>query len=97
MGKSTESGRLLFLCGCGNMMQGTAEDTLIEEGQPGNVESNLKHATFLENSPFDPAANRVKKTCPGCGIDFMTLVRLGSEEVVIYTCGCGKKILPGAD
>lgn len=52
-------------------------------------ESNLKFEDFIKSSPFDPAANIVKKDCPNCGLDFMIMIRVGSSEIVMYTCDCG--------
>jgi len=54
-----------------------------------SAESNMKHKVFVENSPFDPAGNIVLKDCPQCGLNFLTMIRIGVNENVIFSCSCG--------
>lgn len=83
------SGTITFHCRCQNITEGTPDDTLIEEGFLESSKSDLKHSVFIENSPHDPAGCRVKKDCPKCGLDFLTLIMVGTNENTMYTCDCG--------
>jgi hypothetical protein len=47
-------------------------------------------ANMIRDSPFDPLFAREAQSCPaGCGSDTMTYLRLGPDEIFIYTCDCG--------
>lgn len=90
MSKSVVTGQVQFSCRCQiQEKKGTAEDTLMYEEMLETAESNLKHEVFIENSPFDAAANIVMKDCPKCNLNFITLIRVGINEAVMYTCTCG--------
>lgn len=89
MEKTTGSGAVHFQCKCLLDLVGTDEDTLMSEMYLEATESNLKHEVFIDNAPFDTAGNIVKKDCPDCGLDFLTLIRIGTQEQVIYVCTCG--------
>jgi hypothetical protein len=70
-------------------MEGRPNDTLMAEGREEFEESNLKHEVFITQSPYDSAGAVVYKDCPSCGLNFLTMVRVGVNEQTIYTCGCG--------
>lgn len=82
------NGNISFICSCLLEQAGKPEDTLIYEEFLGTVEV-AQREIFIENSPYDPAGLVVLKDCPDCGLDFMTLIRVGQAENVIYTCTCG--------
>lgn len=78
---------IIFRCDCGMTTVGGEDDTLMEEEYfDGTNNGNLIHEAFVENAPHDPAANIVTRDCR-CGLNFMTLIRVGDET--IYTCSCG--------
>ncbi len=83
------SGEIQFQCRCLMIYPGTPDDSLLLEGYIETAESEGKHDVLIEQSPFDPAANIVRKDCPECGIDFMTMIRIGINETTMYTCSCG--------
>lgn len=90
MTKSTSAtGIIVFQCRCQLTEEGQPDDTLMAEEFLETAESNQKHEVFIENSPYDPAGNIVMKDCPQCGLNFLTMIRIGSAEVTIYTCSCG--------
>jgi len=90
MTKSTSGiGQIMFQCRCQNIVVGDPNDTLMAEEYLETAESNLKHAVFIDNSPYDSAANIVFKDCNNCGLDFMTMVRVGTNQQTIYACDCG--------
>lgn len=86
---TTLHGTIVFQCECQIMESGDDDDTLMAEEYLETTESNQKHEVFIENSPFDHAANVVFKDCPQCGLNFLIMVRVGTEETTIYTCSCG--------
>jgi hypothetical protein len=51
----------------------------------------LQKEVFIDNSPYDLAAYVVMKECLQCHLDYLTLIRVGELEDVIYTCTCGYK------
>lgn len=89
MSKRTATGAIVFHCRCQVQLNGNPEDSLMFEDLLETSESNLKHEVFIENSAFDPARNIVLKDCPKCGLDFLTMIRVGVNEVVMYSCSCG--------
>jgi len=91
MTKSTTTGRIVFECVCRNTVDGGPEDTLMAEGYLRASESNLKHEVFIEQSLYDLARNIIKADCPKCGMDFLTTVRVGESEDLMYLClpDCG--------
>lgn len=93
MNKATTSdGKIIFVCRCLNQEDGNQDDTLMASEYYELTDSNLKHEIFIENSPFDPAANIVFKDCLNCGLNFLTQIMLGSAMQVMYTCTCGYKV-----
>lgn len=87
MTKSTSAtGIIVFQCRCQLTEEGQPDDTLMAEEFLETAESNQKHEVFIENSPYDPAGNIVMKDCPQCGLNFLTMIRVGSAELTIYRC-----------
>ena len=68
---------------------GAPADSLMAEGYFESSEMSSKHEVFIQNSPYDLARNIVKKDCPGCKLNFITMIRVGSQETLIFTCDCG--------
>jgi len=93
MSKSTTAmGKIVYTCHCQLSKEGNPEDTLMAEGYLESTKSDLKHIVFIENAPFDPAGNIVLKDCHNCGLNFMTMIRIGSKETTMYTCSCGYSV-----
>jgi DNA-directed RNA polymerase subunit M/transcription elongation factor TFIIS len=86
---TTAAGAIVYQCKCQTTIAGGPDDTLMAEGYLETDDSNLKHAVFIENSPFDPAANVILKDCPSCKLNFLVMVRIGPNEVTMYSCECG--------
>jgi DNA-directed RNA polymerase subunit M/transcription elongation factor TFIIS len=85
---TTPSGNILFHCRCQLVIDGGDDDSLMAEQYLETAESNHKHDVFIENSPYDQAGNIIEIDCPDCGLNFMTMVRIGVRETVMYTCSC---------
>lgn len=89
---TTANSAIDFICGrCAKKYPGTAEDTLMYEEYLATGESMLRHEVFIENSAFDQARNIVNRDCAGCRRDYMTVIMVGENENVMYTCVCGRK------
>jgi DNA-directed RNA polymerase subunit M/transcription elongation factor TFIIS len=90
MTKSTTSiGTIVFHCRCQFTIDGQPDDTLMAEEHMETAQSDLKHQVFIENAPFDAAANVVLKDCPQCDLNFMIMIRIGAKETTMYSCSCG--------
>jgi len=86
------AGNIVFQCKqCQQTYDGTAADTLMDEEYLEMSTLESKHAVFIENSAFDPAANTVLLDCPQCKLDFLTMILTGEDLVAMYTCTCGYK------
>jgi len=87
---SNVNDKILFRCLCGYQEEGNVEDTLMYQEYLESADSNQKHEDFIAQAAFDPAGMIVAKQCPGCPLDYLTMIRLGASEMVIYTCAnCG--------
>lgn len=85
----TLSGTLQFQCGvCKKTFAATPEDTLRFEIYLEAAESGEKFKTMIENSPHDLARTLVPRKCV-CGMPYMTMVYVGKDYTVMYTCTCG--------
>lgn len=87
--KEIVNNKIIFQCNCQLIIDGGPNDSLMYEEFIETNESNLKHAVFLENAPFDPAANVIHMDCPKCSLNFMTMVRIGVNQITMYACSCG--------
>jgi predicted RNA-binding Zn-ribbon protein involved in translation (DUF1610 family) len=78
-----------FYCSCGEIIEGGLEDVRISGAvlHPGEIAD--KYQKLINNSPFDRTNQQVSRDCPSCGLDYMTQIRIGVEEIIIYTCKCG--------
>jgi DNA-directed RNA polymerase subunit M/transcription elongation factor TFIIS len=84
------TGELVFECSCGRRYQAEASDTLLYESFVEVGSAGLeKYKDFIENSAYDKAGNKVGYTCRNCKIPYLTMIYLGTEETVVYTCTCG--------
>lgn len=90
MTKSTTAAGIIYVCICQHTVAGTAEDSLMSEQRSNTSESDIKYEQLIANSANDPAGYKVSALCE-CGVDFMTLVRYGEQEKIIYVCTCGRR------
>ena len=89
MTKDTVTGNIVFKCRCTKEIMGEGDDSLMSEGI--STDSNAKYEVFIDNAAFDTAANKVLSQCTNCGLPYLTLIRVGINEQVMYVCRCGFK------
>lgn len=89
--KRIDNDRILFECICGNIEETTEEDVLISSGITKELPSIEKYEKLIYFAPFDRTNQLVYKDCPKCGLDYLTQLRIGENEIIIYRCKCGYK------
>lgn len=89
--RSVETGEVLFMCVCMKSFKGEARDTLLLEENFETHKSNLKYDTFIENSAHDDTNKRILRNCKLCERNYMTLIRIGEQSKVMFTCICGAR------
>ena len=89
MKRETRTGKIMFICVCGETVEGTNKDIQISTGVIGGGETREMYRLLLRNAAHDPVNQLVKRDCKECGRDYMTQVRIGAQEVVVYLCKCG--------
>ena len=90
----TDLGSLKFRCiSCENIYESDESDTLMATGHiEDTTHLDLKYEVFVENSPHDPTNKLISKECPNCKKNYMTMIRIGVDEKILYTCDCGYSI-----
>lgn len=86
---TTTAGTIIFQCQCALIINGTDTDTLMMEKYINADENMSKHQVMISNAPYDLAGNRVMKDCPKCGLNYMTMLRIGPNQTTAYSCKCG--------
>jgi predicted RNA-binding Zn-ribbon protein involved in translation (DUF1610 family) len=89
MSKQTRPEGVYFACNCGHEEEGGPDDTLIAEGVMGGSADIERYERFVNQAPYDAARNIVKQDCPKCGMDHITMIRVGSNLTTRYVCDCG--------
>lgn len=89
MRRETETGKVSFKCYCGVEVAGRPEDAQVAGGvlRGGKIEEMYRR--LILNAPFDRTNQLVARDCPECGLDYMTQVRVGEREAVVWVCKCG--------
>lgn len=88
---------IYFRCACGETVPGGPEDARLSGAVLHAGETAGRYDKLIRNSAFDRTAQQVKKDCPRCGLDYMTQVRVGENEFIVYTCKCGYSSASAAD
>jgi predicted RNA-binding Zn-ribbon protein involved in translation (DUF1610 family) len=90
MVRDTSSGEVRFSCTvCGEIVPGDADDARVGGAVLGAGETTAMYNRLIKVSPFDRVNQLVQKTCTACGLDYMTQIRVGEREAIVYTCKCG--------
>jgi predicted RNA-binding Zn-ribbon protein involved in translation (DUF1610 family) len=89
MARDTSSGTVGFVCYCGVREEGSPEDARIAGDILHAGETEEMYRRLIMNAPFDRVNQQVARDCPQCGLDYMTQIRVGAREVVVWVCKCG--------
>ncbi len=87
--RETETGKVVFICNCGETKEGTPEDARIMGGVFSEGETAEMYQTVIDGAANDRVNQMVRKDCPKCRRDYMCQIRVGSAEIVVYACKCG--------
>lgn len=85
-------GSVVFRCVCTNIEESTPEDVLISNMTTSTTDTPEMYYNLIELAPFDRTNQIIKKDCPLCGLNYLTQIRVGVSEIVIYKCKCGYKL-----
>lgn len=80
---------MVFRCGCGHEEAGAPEDARVFGEILGASETVELYRRLIQTAPADRTNQLVKRECPECGLDYMTQVRVGAAEIIIFRCKCG--------
>ena len=80
---------VVFLCPCGAEVSGGSAARLITGGETAEVAHAEKYKNVVRNAPHSRVGLRVARECTACDLPYMTLVRVGEEQAIIYACKCG--------
>ena len=89
MYRDTSSGTVNFICFCGVREEGGAGDARISGAVLNAGEDEEMYQRLIRNAPNDRVNQLVARDCTECGLDYMTQIRVGSREIVIWVCKCG--------
>jgi DNA-directed RNA polymerase subunit M/transcription elongation factor TFIIS len=95
MVRDPSSGAVIFRCHCGVEEPGNPEDARIGGAVLGAGETTEMYRLLIKTAPFDRTDQLVKRLCPDCGLDYMTQIRVGDAEVIVYKCKCGHEEVGG--
>jgi len=87
--RTVRDDEVIFRCYCGEEQVGTLNDLRISGKIMHTGETAEKYEKLILHAPFDPTTQQVKKDCPGCRRDYLSQLRIGAEEFIIYACKCG--------
>lgn len=83
---------------CGTRVPGTPMDARIGGSQAGGEQVAQLYKVPIRIAPFDPTTQQVAELCTNCGRDYMSLVRVGDQEIAILACKCGvRRPVKGSD
>lgn len=89
MERDTSSGAVAFRCYCGVTRAGAPVDALIGEFVLNTGETTQMYRRLIESAAHGRVNKKVMRDCPECGRDYMTQIRVGKNELVIWKCVCG--------
>jgi hypothetical protein len=73
-------------------------DARIGGSQAGGEQVAQLYKVPIRIAPFDPTTQQVAELCTSCGRDYMSLVRVGDQEIAILACKCGvRRPVKGSD
>lgn len=89
MQRRTAADRVTYVCRkCAAESEATPEETRILTFSRTNVGASL-FTDLIRSAPHDRTCLQVKRDCPQCRRDYLSQVRVGDDEKIIYRCPCG--------
>lgn len=90
MVRDTSTGSVRFTCTvCGAVAPGGPYDARVAGAVLGAGETTEMYARLIQKASADRCNQLVAKVCSKCGLDYMTQIRVGESEAIVYTCSCG--------
>jgi len=80
---------VVFVCYCGLVSKGTPKDARIAGDVLHAGETEEMYRRLIRNAAYDRVNQQVMRECSKCGLDYMTQIRVGAREVVVWVCKCG--------
>jgi len=96
MERKTTTGAVVFHCSCGITEKGTPYDSRISGAVLGASETKGMFHRLIQTSAHDRVDMTVRRYCAKCGLDYMTQIRVGESQSIIYKCKCGNEETSGA-
>ena len=88
--RDTTSGSVMYRCDvCSLAVAGDPASFRLGGETFGARKERGRNARLLRLCTADRASSRKKRDCPECGLDYMSMARLGPSETVAYACKCG--------
>lgn len=84
-------GQVVFKCVCGNLEETKPDDVLISNITLNHTETTEMYNNLIELAPFDRTTQLINLDCPDCGRDYVSQIRVGTSEIIVYRCKCGYK------
>lgn len=89
MRRDVATGAVVFKCACGHEEKGGPADARLF-GETLKAEATEdKYRRLIRGAAHDRVNQQVAQECPRCGLDFLTQLRVGAQEVVVHVCSCG--------
>lgn len=91
--RDTSSGEVRFSCTvCGTAVAGDEYDARVGGAALGAGETTAMYRKLIRTASHDRVNQLVRRQCTKCGLDYMTQIRVGEIEAIVYTCKCGEVI-----
>ena len=88
MVRSVDKGDVIFRCACGYEEKGKGKDRLLRSTVAQSDQAQ-KYETLFRAAPFSRTEYQDKRECKKCLRGYMTMVVVGDERAVVWSCTCG--------
>lgn len=89
MVRNISTGKVVYRCVCGNSIPGAPHEARLGGASFTTAETTEMYERLISNAPADRTGQLVLRDCTACGLNYMTLLRIGPAETIIYACKCG--------
>jgi len=88
--KNVIENKIRMICHCGFELDVKPSDTLMSSGALSQNSDITKYADYIKNSSSDLGSTKVKRTCKKCKLDYMVMINITDDNLIVYTCSCGE-------